>query len=270
MSNDPIHALVNNFKLATILTPLLEAVEINKRTEGIQGLNASDMFKDVIKTGVEIYQQVIRDKGEQHYSDQLPDMLFILLSLALRNTAVLYNSASLDTIKDDIVMLLKENSDFIKRFQQNSTSISHDKNKDAALDAAACSAMSSLSTMFIPVWLFHSNIFTAGLINLDKMNDLNARVCFFLKTSIEELIDVAGSKCSPTLRTYIFFLCAESAAKVLVDYQIKILKSKALVLQYIENPESVIVNILPVMQSAWVTLNELTQQSMKKLTEKGG
>lgn len=267
MSKDPTHALVNNLKMAAILSPLLEAVEINKRTEGVSGLNASDMFRDVIETGSDIYQQLLVKNNKIQESGLVSDKLFLLLALCLRNSTVLYNSPSLSVIKDDIINLFHENADFIQQYPSQVTG-RKEKAEDTIPSSAPC-AISAMAAMFIPVWLFHSNIFTSGLISLEQMNELNSRVCFYLKNSVEKVSDILPKEAHPALRAHIFYLCAESASKILVDYQIKLLKSKPVMFQYIKEPEIAMSRILPVMNSAWSTLNELTQQSMKNLTGKG-
>lgn len=265
MTIDPMNALVNNFKMASILTPILEAVEINKRTEGVPNLRASDLLQEVMKAGVDIYQQTSTEKGKMSSMPHVSDTLFLLLSMCIRNSTVLYNSPNLNIIKDDLIALLKENADFISKHNQAFST----KQGHVTPNPSIPCAISSLSTLFIPVWLFHSNIFTSGLINIEQMNDLNSKVCFYLKGAVETMIDRSAPGATPELRAHVFFLCAESASKILVDYQIKLLKSKDVMMQYLKDPDTVLSRVLPVMQSAWVTLNECVLESIKNLTSAG-
>lgn len=259
MSTQGLNALVNNIKMANILSPLLEAVEINKRTEGVQGLNASDMLRDVIATGTEIYQKVASKDGAT--ASLLGDQIFMLLALCLRNSTVLYNSPSLDVIKDDLVQLINENKAVLHQ------AINSDED-ESTLPPSTSLGISALTTLFIPVWLFHSNIFTSGLVNLEKLNDLNSKVCLFLSQAIEKIHNLSEKDLPQDIKAHLHYLCAEVSSKIMVDYQLKLLKSKSVMLEYIDDPIPIMERLLPVLHSTWGTLNELTLMSMKSLTGK--
>lgn len=261
MVDASMHSLVNNIKMANILTPLLEAVEINKRTEGVKDLCASDMLKEVIQTGTEIYQKLAKKHHGAESFPLLGDQIFLLLSMCMRNTTVLYNSASLKIIKDDVFKLIDENQHVL------SASLSDNDSHDTALPSAEL-GVSALANLFIPAWLFHSNIFTSGLISLEQLNELNATVCTFLSKTIERVHNLSDGNMPTQIRSHLYYVCAEVASKIMVDYQIKLLKSKPVMMKYIEDPLPVMENIVPVIHSAWSVLNEVTTQSMKSLTGK--
>lgn len=264
MSDKALALLVNNIKMANILSPLLEAIEINKHTEGVKDLDINAMLKDVIKTGTEIYQRVIAKDNTAASVSLLGDQIFVLLSICLRNSTILYNSPSLDLIKDDLISLIEDNKSLLGQALEYNV----ENEDEPSYPPSTELGISSLAAMFTPVWLFHSNIFTSGLIDLDKLNELNTKVCFFLSQAINKIHNLSDNQLPAGIRSHLYYVCAEVASKVLVDYQIKLLKSKPVMMAYIDDPLPTMERILPVIHSAWGVLSETTIMSIKNLTGK--
>ena len=81
----------------------------------------NELFSHVIETGGDIYETILDESKNGKLIDTglVPDKLFFVLSKALRNCVILYNSASLSLIKDDIIDLFSNNIDFIQQYQND-------------------------------------------------------------------------------------------------------------------------------------------------------
>lgn len=254
MNNKPLNTLVNNIKLANIIAPLIEAIEINKRTEGVPGLTASELLKEVIEAGTFIYEQVAKDGKNNNLPQEAPDLIFITLALCLRNSTVLYNCPNLNMVREEVVRLIQDNSRAIASLNLG--------NRDSLHNAVSI----SISHLHMPTILFHSNLYTSGLISLDKMNDLNIQ-CSERITAI--YLDAVKALCisESSIKLNIAHILADSGSKMLSEYHLKIIKSKSALFEYIDSPDSILLKIMNAIQGAWVVLSDVTQESMSELSK---
>lgn len=253
MKDNPLNTLINNIKLASIMSPLIEAIEINKRTEGVPGLTASELFKAVIETGTEICENLEKDKKNSDVQKDSTDLVFLTLALCIRNSTVLYNCPNLNMVREEVIRLLKDNAPAIS---------SLDFTNRNTLSSAA---LISLSHLHMPTILFHSNLYTSGLIDLDKMNELNIKCSEKITQVYAEALKTLCIN-DDSLKCSLAYVLADSGAKMLNEYHLKIIKSKSSLFDYISEPETVLTKIINAIQGGWVILSEVTQDGMKALS----
>jgi hypothetical protein len=269
-----INQLVNAHKVSAFLVPLVEAMEINKRTSGVDNLSLPDMLKTVIETGGEVYQEIL--DGETLVDTGLiPDKLFQVLAKTLRNNVVLYNSASLALIKDDMVKMFTKNIDFLQKYQNlGSEKNAGGQRAPSTIDAirerqySMGHAVSALSQMFMPVWIFHTNLYTSALIDEDRMADLNTEVSSYLVSILNVLMkkmEVSQSKYFKDFQINSLFLCAEMIANLMHDYNGKIIKNKESLNEYIESPINLISELVPAMYASFSALNKAAEGALSGL-----
>jgi hypothetical protein len=269
-----INQLVNAHKVSAFLVPLVEAMEINKRTSGVDNLSLPDMLKTVIETGGEVYQEIL-DEEALVDTGLIPDKLFQVLAKTLRNNVVLYNSASLALIKDDMVKMFTKNIDFLQKYQnlgfeKNTGGKSTPSRVDAIIERqhSMGHAVSALSQMFMPVWIFHTNLYTSAFIDEDKMADLNMEVSSYLVNILDvfmKKMESSQSKYFNDFQINSLFLCAEMIANLMHDYNGKIIKNKESLNEYIESPIELISELVPAMYANFSALNKAAEGALSGL-----
>jgi hypothetical protein len=271
-----ISQLVNSHKLSAILIPLIEAVEINKRNGVIDNLHPKDLLKHVIEVGGELYQELLDDNSDIAETGLVADKLFLTLAKALRNSIVLYNSPSLSLMKDEISNMFDENINFIQSYQNTNEKLLYGESgerlsareKSDRKQYAMGYSLSALSQMFMPIWLFHTNLYTSGLIDEEGIVELNSEVSSYmvlvLKTLMEKMKTSHGEN-SEEFEVNSLFLCAEMCSNVLYDYHGKLIKNKANLEQYILDPKVVLSKIVPALYANFATLNDALFTTMKEI-----
>jgi hypothetical protein len=269
-----INQLVNAHKVSAFLVPLVEAMEINKRTSGVDNLSLPDMLKTVIETGGEVYQEIL-DEEALVDTGLIPDKLFQVLAKTLRNNIVLYNSASLALIKDDMVKMFTKNIDFLQKYQNlGFEKVAGGQSAPSKIDAirerqySMGHAVSALSQMFMPVWIFHTNLYTSALIDEDKMADLNMEVSSYLINILDVLMkkmESSQSKYFKDFKINSLFLCSEMIANLMHDYNGKIIKNKESLNEYIESPIDLISELVPAMYASFSALNKAAEGALSGL-----
>lgn len=267
-----INKLINSHKISLILQPLIEAVEINKRSGSVDDVDASELLKHVIEVGTELYQSILDNDGEIVDSGLIADKLFITLSKSLRNSLILYNTKSLGVIKDDILSLFANNSSFIQKYQNL-----HEKEVNSPVDSSSFDRdyyervdhiVSSLAKLFMPVWLFHTNLYTSGLIDHNKLTSLNVEVSNYLVAVLSKIMDRMASehgKYHEDFKVNSMFLCSEIISSTLFDYNLKLIKNRAQLDQYIKSPTSLIKQLVPAMMSSFKVLNDTVEGAINEL-----
>jgi hypothetical protein len=272
---DTIHTkyvsqLVNAHKIAAMLVPLIEAVEINKRTQGARPVTPSDLLKHVVEVGGELYQGLL-DKNEQLVDMGLiPDKLFLTLSKSLRNSIVLYNSPSLSLMKDEIASLFDENIEFIQRYQNSALrDVNTSSNTPAALyeqkrarQEAIGYAAGALSQLFMPLWLFHTNLYTSGYIDEERVADLNKAssgyLVVFMNTILERM-NVSQGDYAAEFRMSSIYLCSDMISNCVYDFHKKLIKNKSELDAYIEDPAKTLAKIVPAVYSSFNVMNSAAE-----------
>jgi hypothetical protein len=249
-------------------------MEINKRTSGVDNLSLPDMLKTVIETGGEVYQEIL-DEEALVDTGLIPDKLFQVLAKTLRNNVVLYNSASLALIKDDMVKMFTKNIDFLQKYQnlgfeKNTGGKSAPSRVDAIIERqhSMGHAVSALSQMFMPVWIFHTNLYTSAFIDEDKMADLNMEVSSYLVNILDvfmKKMESSQSKYFNGFQINSLFLCAEMIANIMHDYNGKIIKNKESLNEYIESPIELISELVPAMYANFSALNKAAEGALSGL-----
>jgi hypothetical protein len=259
-----VSQLLNTHKVVGILMPLMEAVEINRRSGGIEDLNIDDLMKHVIGTGSEIYQRLLDKVDDVVEPGLVADKLFLSLAMTLRNGIVLYNNPSLELMKDDLLGLFETNMDFIQRYQNdaekalNKGELTEAEKKNAKQEALGF-AVSSLSQMFMPVWIFHTNLYTSGLINEDKMAYLNreaGNVLVEMMGLILKRMEVSHGKYNDMFKISSVKTCGELFAYTLNDYHNKLVKNKTALDAYIDDPVKMISKLTPAIHASFTALNQ--------------
>ncbi len=272
-----VNQLINAHKISMIIVPLIEAVEINKRTQGVEALELKSLLKQVIETGGELYQGLLDESEQLVDTGLVPDKLFLTLSKSLRNSIVLYNSSSLSLVKDSIADLFEDNIEFIQRYQNESSDpVNVNGRNDAALESARRKerqesigyVSGALSEMFMPIWLFHTNLYTSGLIDESSMVELNQKTSKYLvdimDTMLERLKSSQG-KMSKDFELNSVFLCAEMIANVLHNYNGKLIKNRDSLNAYMKDPEKTLSAIVPALYANFTLLNEVAGGALSSM-----
>lgn len=266
-----ISQLVNAHKVSSIIVPLSEAVEINKRTHGIKDLSLNELFSHVIETGGDIYETILDESKNGKLIDTglVPDKLFFVLSKALRNCVILYNSASLSLIKDDIIDLFSNNIDFIQQYQNDTEielngKLSEQERKKLEQESFGY-VTSSLSQAFMPIWLFHTNLYTSGFIKEDELVRLNRDASDYVVTVIDTIMKRLKSpqgKYSDAFSPSTMFICSEMIANITHSYNCKLIKNQKHLDVYITSPDKVLSSLLPAIYSCFSAMNDVVESAV--------
>ena len=98
----------------------------------------------------------------------------------MRNNVVLYNSPSLELIKDDLRDLFVKHADFLQKYQNLASQASVNEGPLSELESRQIRQYSmgfiagSLSEMSMPIWTYHANLYTSGLVDEAGMARLNS------------------------------------------------------------------------------------------------
>lgn len=273
-----LQQLINTHKVTSIILPLIEAVEINRRSGTIQNLSASTLLKQVIEVGSELYQVLIDDDGIVE-TGLVSDKLFVALSMSLRNSIVLYNNPSLALMKDEMLSVFKDNIEFIQRYQnkfvsERSINQEHTTETDAAKlkQDALGYILPAFSRMFMPVYLFHTNLYTSGFISEAKLAECNKEVFAYCIDVVEKLVDrisKAQGKADVLFRANTLVMCSDMLAYVLRDYHRKLIKNEAVLKGYIENPIQGIERLVPSLYANFKVLNDETEKALDLILGEG-
>lgn len=267
-----INQLVNAHKISLILVPLIEAIEINKRTAGVDDLSLDDLLKKVIDTGGDIYQDLL--EGDTLLDVGLvSDKLFLTLSKSLRNNIVLYNSPSLSLIKEEMIDMMKEHSGFIQKYQNLAFVKDVGSEKLSKLEVRQAKQYSQsyivggLSQMFMPIWTFHTNLYTSNIIDEEKLTLLNMEASSYIVKAMDLILDkisMSQGAYSKEFSGTSVFLCAEMIANVLHDFNGKLIKNKSSLDAYLKDPESILSKLLPALYSNFRILNKSAENILSK------
>ena len=273
-----LQQLINTHKVTSIIMPLIEAVEINRRSGTIQGLNTSSLLKQVIEVGSELYQVLIDDDGIVE-TGLVSDKLFVALSMSLRNSIVLYNNPSLALMKDEMLSVFKDNIEFIQRYQnkfvaERSVNPEHTTETEAAKfkQDALGYVLPAFSRMFMPVYLFHTNLYTSGFIDEAKLAECNKEVfsfCFDVVEKLVERISKAQGKADVLFRANTLVMCADMLAYVIRDYHRKLIKNESVLKSYIDNPTQGIERLVPSLYANFKVLNDETEKALNLILGDG-
>lgn len=268
-----VSQLVNAHKVSGLLIPLIEAVEINRVTRGVDRLSVKDLLKHVVESGGEIFQSLLDENDRVLDTGLIPDKLFLTLSKSLRNNIVLYNNPSLSLVKDDMIDLFDSNIDFIQRYKndaieevvKNSNGKTPENEKKRSAQEALGHASGAISQMFMPVWVFHTNLYTSGFLDEESLTELNRRASNYLVKVLDTIVKRMGSsheKCESMFKIDTLFICAEMIANIIHDYNRKLIKNKKELENYIENPEKTLSRLVPAIYSNFSVLNKIAEETL--------
>jgi len=266
-----LQQLINTHKVTSIIMPLIEAVEINRRSGTIQNLHTRDLLKQVIEVGSEIYQVLLDDDCIVE-TGLVSDKLFVALSMSLRNSIVLYNNPSLALMKDEMLSVFKDNIEFTQRYQNSFTS-EKQLNEESITDEHAIKqkqealgyVLPAFSRMFMPIYLFHTNLYTSGFINETKLAGCNKEVFSYCIEVVEKLVDrisKAQGNADALFRVNTLVMCADMFAYVLRDYHRKLIKNENVLNEYIGNPTQGIERLIPSLYGNFKVLNDETEKAL--------
>ena len=272
-SSKLVSQLINTHKVASIISPLVEAVEVNKHTGSIPDLSLSNLLKTVIETGGEVYES-LQDKNKDIVEMGLvPDKVFLILSKALRNSVILYNSQSLSLIKDDVIQMLDENIGFIQRYANDTESEVNPPNERSKevkpqenIDLTGKEyALSSLSQIYMPIWLYHTNLYLSGMIDDEKLVELNNKVSSFFSSLLDRLmkrISEPQGRYSKEFKYSSMFLCSELIANVTHNFDKKLIKNKKQLDIYLDEPEVILSHLVKPVYACFVSMNSVMEETV--------
>jgi hypothetical protein len=269
-----INQLLNAHKVSSIVVPLIEAVDINKRTQAIKNLKLDDLLKTVITTGGEIYQEILDGDEKLLETGLVPDKLFLMLSKTLRNNVVLFNSTSLSVIKDEILNTFEAHSSFIQKYQnETEKTIAGDKPK-STLEAlretqyAFSYVTSAIAELLMPITIFHSNLYTSGFVDEKRMTELNMQVMDYLITIMDAMVDrmsAAQGHYDEMFKINSISLCAGIMSNILNDFSGKMSKNKKTLELYIVKPEQILSKLTPVFYSSFSTMMRSAEKTISNI-----
>jgi hypothetical protein len=263
-----INQLVNAHKVSSILVPLVEALEINKHTEAIPGLNLEDMFSNVVDTSGEIYQELLDRDAKLIDTGLVSDKLMITLAKALRNNLVLYNSNSLSLIKDELLGVFEKNIEFIQNYQ-NPLQSRLFKDSDRAEEQFLLGyAVSAVAEVFMPVCLFHTSLYSSNLVDEHKLSELNIEVMDYLLSvmnAVLEKVNSAHGEYSEDFKISSLHVCAGITANVIHDFSGKLIKNKSKLEEYIQSPTQVISKLTPAIYSNFSAMSGMVNNAIKSI-----
>lgn len=268
-SSKLLSQLVNAHKVSSIIIPLSEAVEVNKRTQGIKGLSLASMLKHVIEVGGEIYESLLDKEQGIVESGQVPDKLFLVLAKSLRNSVILYNSQSLALIKDDITQLFSDNIEFIQRYGSTLDEAVNEHTEGVGkFDKDLHDYVtSSMAQMFMPIWVYHTNLYTSGMVDDEELLKINREASSFMISLFDKLMkrmDEPQGKYSDAFKGSSMFVCAEMVANIMHDFGKKLIKNRAHLDAYIEDPEAVLSVLVKPIYACFISMNSVMKETIFK------
>jgi len=270
---ESVMKLINAHKLSMILIPLIEAVEINKRSGNIDGLKVSDLLSHVIDVGTDIYQKLLSENNETAIveSGAVADKLYITLAKALRNSIVLYNTPSLSLMRDEVESLFQVHQNFMSKYQTE-TSVQVNKSAEREISKLTAESIehttSSLTQMFMPFWLFHTNLYTSGIIGDVKLVELNQKATGYMIKVIDKLMEKMSrnhGSYNENFKISSLFICSEMTSNVVYDFHGKLIKNKKMLNAYIESPESVLSRLVPAILASFGVLTSCIDDTISSM-----
>jgi hypothetical protein len=269
-----VSQMVNAHKVANLLVPLIEAIEINHKTEMVDDADLGKLLKSVIETGGRIFES-ISDKNEFSDTSLISDKLFITLSKSLRNSVVLFNSTSLQMMESEIMDVFDENADFLSSFCEagmkdvgdRAGQMSDTERLKMKMDVQG-HVVGALSRMFMPVWLFHTSLRTANVVkDSDKIVELNVRASGFLfdilDRMVQKLVD-KDDKVSSLFYLNGLSMSADIITSTVHDFNSKLIKNKSHLEQYLEDPEKILSLLVEPISANFAAMNKVTKSILSK------
>lgn len=273
--NFALQQLVNTHKVAAIVMPLLEAVEINKRSGAIKGLSVSTLLTQVVEVGSEIYQALLDDDGLVLDTGLVSDKLFVTLAMSLRNSVVLYSNPSLSLMKDEFISTFKAHGDFIQQYQNefvseklSNGSIYTPKEKEQAKRDALNYILPALMKVYMPIYLFHTNLYTSGFADELKVTELNLATFKFVSDLVVVLVERVSSsqgKHDIYFKEDSLFMCSEMISQILRDYHRKLSSNEKKLHEYIRAPLTCLESLVPVIYAHFQLLNTESERALKSI-----
>lgn len=271
--------IVNSHKLAVLIVPLIEAMVITKKTGSSKKFDVSSMLASVIETGTDIYQRVLSENGDVKFidTDAVPEKLLLVLSKSMRNNVVLYGNDSLGIVTDELIEAFNDNIEFIQRYETKKSSAAQDLTGRApnqltvvnAGDAAAIRnyAMSAMSTIFMPLITFHTNLYISNFIDEKELSRLNRDAMKYLTEMLNvvvERLSVSQGDNGLLFGYQNLALCSDIIATLVHDYHVKLIKSADILKQYVESPSSVLKLLEQPIFLNFLTMNESIKKAMER------
>jgi hypothetical protein len=277
VTNDEIKyvsQIMNAHKIGNILVPLIEAVEINHKTEMVDGADLNKLFQSVIETGGRIFE-TLSDNKELSDTSQMSDKLFIALAKSLRNSVVLFNSTSLQMMESEIMDVFDDNAKYISSFcEAGMKDIGNRAGKMSEVERVRMEmdvqghVIGSLSKMFMPIWLFHTSLRTANVIkDTEKLLDLNIQASSFFFEILDKMVGKIVDK--EDKHSSMFYLNGLSMSADLItstvhEFNAKLIKNKKQLNQYIEEPESILTLLIEPISANFSAMNKVTKSILAK------
>ena len=259
--------MVNAHKVANILMPLVEAVEINKHTESVDKVDVKTLFKNVIETGGRISETL----AESHnFTDTslISDKLFLTLAKSLRNSVVMFNATSLQLIESEVLDVFDECAPFLSSFcSEAMKDISSrggqlpDVEKMRVEMDIQGHVVGALMRMFMPVWLFHTSLRTSGHVkDSETIVELNVRVSkFLIELLFKMTAKISNKESSVSSMFYMngLTVAAEIITTSVHEYNTKLVKSPQHLSQYLSSPESILQALVEPISANFSTMNSV-------------
>ncbi|MEG3764887.1 hypothetical protein [Alteromonas sp. 14N.309.X.WAT.G.H12] len=266
--------MVNAHKVANILMPLIEALEINHNTESIAHVSLPDLLKCVVETGGKIVESL----SERHnFTDTslISDKLFLTLAKSLRNSVVMFNMTSLQLMESEIKDVFDECAPFLTSFcaeaikdvSERHARISEVERTKLEMDIQGY-VIGSLSRMFMPVWLFHTSLRTSGHITgVDTIVDLNVDASRFLFELLFKMVEKVTAKKQPDdimFYSNTLFLASEIITTSVHDFNHKLVKNQKSLERYLASPSEILQVLVEPISANFIAMNNVTKSILAK------
>jgi hypothetical protein len=273
--NFALQQLVNTHKVAAIIMPLIEAVEINKRSGGIKNLQVKDLLKQVIETGSEIYQALLDEENLVVDTGLVSDKLFVSLAMSLRNSVVLYSNASLALMKDEMISVFKAHSTFIQEYQNDfvlGKSVNGMSDPEKVSEHAKKEALNyilpALSKIYMPIYLFHTNLYTSGFVDAVKVAKLNHETFGYITDVLSAMVRRVSSSQGENdnyFKESSLVMCSDLITHVLRDYHRKLANNEKTLRAYIASPLAELEKLVPVLYANFQLLNSESERALTSI-----
>ncbi|MBE8232541.1 MAG: hypothetical protein HAW67_02310, partial [Endozoicomonadaceae bacterium] len=215
-----------------LLTPLIKAIQHDKRLENPMGIKLDECVSHVMESSVKIMSSGCSENASELSGSDVEGLLYVL-SQTLSNEIILYRNDRLDIFIDEFVSLYSSQNKFIKDsiIQNNKPLKELDIESNTKINTVLLSA---LMEVYQPIWFFHTNLYVSGFTDLAGLLKLNGLVSTYVTRLLVAVNhEVKGEKYSEVSH---FYNSAKLYAIDLDGLQTKVVKKKSDINEYITDP----------------------------------
>jgi len=259
--------LVSVHKVAHTLSPLLEVISVNQRLNSIDHFSLVDAFGDIAKNGQKLHKAYMEAADfEIKAEDVVVDKLMSILSHAMANEILLYNNPGIDMFTSVFEEVITKHAEVIQQKVEKAVGEEH-QNDNYIIAQNVSYVIDGIGSLFESVWFFNNNLYISGLLSSEKLVALSLTVTQTLIEIVFKMIRNVqnDNKLSSPLVLSTFSLCCKSVASAMSQFQSRLIKNKADVLSYIDEPDKYIEKMIPLFVSNFSVMNDSAKEVIDRL-----